>query len=199
MISVLLVFIISGLIFPVYSNGVTISVEPRIIDVIVSRTFTVDIWIREHSEPMNAFSFTITWDPTLIEYVSHSNHVAANGWIYLDIDSVDATGGSYTLSARGADFDEDASWATITFHCLGAGSSPINIIDTAIGAGDPAGEVFQMILHLSLKGAVNQNEPAPVGGISTPINKLEILTPYIALAGLIAVVSAVYVIKRRKD
>jgi WD40 repeat protein len=38
-----------------------------------------------------------------------------------------------------------------------------------------------------------------VGGIATSINKLEILTPYIALAGLIAVVSAVYVIKRRKD
>ena len=40
---------------------------------------------------------------------------------------------------------------------------------------------------------------APVGGITTPINKLEILTPYLALAGLIVVVSAVYVIKRRKD
>ncbi|MEE9458617.1 MAG: hypothetical protein V3V84_02510 [Candidatus Bathyarchaeia archaeon] len=40
---------------------------------------------------------------------------------------------------------------------------------------------------------------APVGGITAPINKLEILTPYLALAGLIATVSAVYVIKRRKD
>jgi hypothetical protein len=40
---------------------------------------------------------------------------------------------------------------------------------------------------------------APVGGITAPINKLEILTPYLALAGLIAAVSAVYVIKRRKD
>ncbi|MGB6680902.1 MAG: DNRLRE domain-containing protein [Candidatus Bathyarchaeia archaeon] len=39
----------------------------------------------------------------------------------------------------------------------------------------------------------------PVGGVVTPVNKLEILTPYIALVGLIAVVSTVYVIKRRKD
>ena len=38
-----------------------------------------------------------------------------------------------------------------------------------------------------------------VGGISTPTNKLSLLTPYLALAGLIAVVSAVYVIKKRKD
>jgi hypothetical protein len=40
---------------------------------------------------------------------------------------------------------------------------------------------------------------APVGGISTPINKLEILTPYIALAGLIIAISTVYVIIKRKD
>jgi hypothetical protein len=39
----------------------------------------------------------------------------------------------------------------------------------------------------------------PVGGVASPVNKLEILSPYLALAGLIAVVSAVYVIKRRQD
>ena len=38
---------------------------------------------------------------------------------------------------------------------------------------------------------------APVGGIVTPTNKLEILTPYVALAGLIAIVSAVTMVKRR--
>lgn len=38
-----------------------------------------------------------------------------------------------------------------------------------------------------------------VGGVSSPINKFEILTPYLVLAGLIAVVSAVYFIKKRKD
>jgi hypothetical protein len=39
----------------------------------------------------------------------------------------------------------------------------------------------------------------PVGGVATTTNKLEILTPYLALAGLIITVSAVYVVKRRKD
>ncbi|MFC1507346.1 hypothetical protein ACFLQ6_09810 [Thermoproteota archaeon] len=38
-----------------------------------------------------------------------------------------------------------------------------------------------------------------VGGVPAPTNKLEILTPYIVLAGLIAAVSTVYVINRRKD
>ena len=39
----------------------------------------------------------------------------------------------------------------------------------------------------------------PVGGHVMPINKIVILTPYLALAGLIAVVSTVYIIKMRKD
>ena len=42
-------------------------------------------------------------------------------------------------------------------------------------------------------------EPAPVGGITVPVNKLELIAPYLALAGLIAAVSTVYVFKRRKD
>jgi WD40 repeat protein len=40
---------------------------------------------------------------------------------------------------------------------------------------------------------------APVGGITTPINKLEMLTPYFTLAGLIAVVSTIFIMRRRKD
>jgi hypothetical protein len=59
------------------------------------------------------------------------------------------------------------------------------------GAGD--------ITHNRGSATLNQIEPAPVAGITSPINKLAILTPYIALAGLIAVVSAVYVFKRGKD
>jgi dipeptidyl aminopeptidase/acylaminoacyl peptidase len=39
----------------------------------------------------------------------------------------------------------------------------------------------------------------PVGGVVSPINKLEILTPYLALAGLIAAVSTLFIIKRCKD
>ncbi|WP_455282457.1 DNRLRE domain-containing protein [[Eubacterium] cellulosolvens] len=38
-----------------------------------------------------------------------------------------------------------------------------------------------------------------VGGHNLPVNKLTILTPYLALAGLIAAVTIVIVIKKRKD
>ena len=42
--------------------------------------------------------------------------------------------------------------------------------------------------------------PNPVGGFYTPVYKLNILTPYIALVGLIGAVSTIFVIvKKRKD
>ena len=39
----------------------------------------------------------------------------------------------------------------------------------------------------------------PVGGVLLPVNKLEILTPYVALAGLIAVISSAVVVEKRRD
>ena len=42
-------------------------------------------------------------------------------------------------------------------------------------------------------------EPAPVGGVVMPINTLAILAPYLALAGLVAAVSIVVAVKKRRD
>ncbi|WP_455278341.1 ubiquitin-like protein [[Eubacterium] cellulosolvens] len=53
-------------------------------------------------------------------------------------------------------------------------------------------------IHLILRQP-NEPEKAPVAGSIISINKLAIITPYIALAGLIAAVSTVYVFKRRKE
>ena len=39
--------------------------------------------------------------------------------------------------------------------------------------------------------------PRPVGGVVSPTNKLQILTPYLALVGLVIAVSAVVVVKKR--
>jgi hypothetical protein len=44
---------------------------------------------------------------------------------------------------------------------------------------------------------VPDHEVEPVGGIATAANKLAIIAPYLVLAGIVAVASAVY-IKRRK-
>jgi DNA-binding beta-propeller fold protein YncE len=47
--------------------------------------------------------------------------------------------------------------------------------------------------------AIFQPLARPVGGVVEPVNKLALATPFLALAGLVAVVSAVIVVKRRRD
>jgi hypothetical protein len=47
--------------------------------------------------------------------------------------------------------------------------------------------------------AVIDVAPAPVGGVVVTTNKLALVTPYLALAGLIVAVSAVVVVKKRRD
>jgi len=41
--------------------------------------------------------------------------------------------------------------------------------------------------------------PAPVGGILTPVNKLEVLAPYLALLGLVGAVTVAVVVQRRRN
>jgi hypothetical protein len=76
------------------------------------------------------------------------------------------------------------------------------IKDSAEGTGDTfvgfnTREYSESDLRPVLK--VDWSPAQTVGGIVIPFNKLEILAPYIALAGLIATISTVYVIKKRKD
>ena len=52
--------------------------------------------------------------------------------------------------------------------------------------------------HLNWRPDWQRIPLAPVGGVVTPVNKIAILAPYLALAGLIIAVSSVYVIKKRK-
>jgi hypothetical protein len=156
----------------------------------VCREFTVDIWIRDLPASMIEFDTRVEWDTSMMEYVSHLSHVTGNGWLPSYFSQ---TQGLIQLGASGSPFSQDASWITITFHCLGSGISEIRIEESRID-GAAAGIAWNAI---DLE--VNQIESAPVGGVATSINKLEILVPYLALAGLIAVVSTVYVIKKCKD
>jgi hypothetical protein len=186
----LVAFITSGLIFPALApNGVAkITVEPPTTNVTVSTEFTVDIWIRDLHIDMRAFSFVVNWDPALMEYVSHETYVVTNGW-NLDGEVVGAS--TYGIDASGPVLGEDARWITITFHCLGEGSSFVDVGPSSISSttGD--------IPHSRGGATLNQIEPAPVGGIAYQINKIELLAPYLMLTGLIVAVSAVIINKRK--
>lgn len=52
---------------------------------------------------------------------------------------------------------------------------------------------------VSTWGILQTSSSRPVGGVVMSTNKLEILTPYLALVGLIAAVSAVVAVKKRID
>jgi hypothetical protein len=180
------------------------SLEPSIVTINPCENFTLTLWIRDIPDgwAMNRFDFMIEWDPTLMEIVGFPIFLGeVRGWenvsIPLNVTSVLKLLG---MQANGTQWSEDAAWFEFTFHCIGEGTSTVTLSSPGDGtitlvpiAGggsvDREPEPFEV--------TVNQVEPAPVGGISTPINKLEILTPYLALAGLIIAVSAI-VIKKRK-
>ncbi|MBS7622821.1 DNRLRE domain-containing protein [Candidatus Bathyarchaeota archaeon] len=41
--------------------------------------------------------------------------------------------------------------------------------------------------------------PRPVGGVLVPVKKLELLTPYLALVGLVGVVTAIILVRRKRE
>lgn len=83
----------------------------------------------------------------------------------------------------------DVRIVTVRLHCLGVGTVTVDF-QTSLVIIDSA-----QFSVTGVNGVIHQI--ATVGGITTPINKLEILTPYISLAGLIAAVSTIYIKKRR--
>jgi hypothetical protein len=145
-----------------------------------------------------------------MEFNSHAINLLtgwANNVIYSGTteDGYGYFGLEYYSQDPAYDVSEDRYWETISFHCLEAGSTPLNLPPTVDPDNGPVldtfinprnGEPYNLNL---VKGAVNQIEISPVGGISSPVNKIEILTPYLALAGLIAAISTVIVIRKHKD
>ena len=82
--------------------------------------------------------------------------------------------------------------------CIGLASSSAGHTYRKI-LPDGSWTIYPVQFDLMVRVEVEQVEFPPVGGVASPINKLEILAPYLALAGLIIAVSTVYVIKKRKD
>ncbi|MGQ9543438.1 MAG: hypothetical protein ACUVTM_05050 [Candidatus Bathyarchaeia archaeon] len=111
----------------------------------------------------------------LIKVYYTDAEVAASGIIESTLKLYWWTGSAWKpCSATGVDTVNNYIWARIT-----ATTTPnLNqLVGTPFGAGGV--------------------KPAPVGGVVVPTNKLEILTPYLALAGLVLAVAFVVVKKNR--
>ncbi|MFC1505745.1 hypothetical protein ACFLQ6_01600 [Thermoproteota archaeon] len=183
-------------------GGTTDVMGSREFIVPVCNEFEVELWVRDLPESMVRLVVYITWDPELMELQNVELNLPAP-WVVGDGPREEAD--SYFIMVQGTFFSSNWKWMTFTFHCKGEGSSPINIPEIyEFPTGDSVTVGPHAIPHIIertlLKAAVTQTpEPPPVGGLVTPTNKLAILTPYIALAGLIIAISTVYVLKKRKD
>jgi hypothetical protein len=198
----------SGLNKPVMANGPYWDIEQngspiQNLNVPVSSTFTIEIWIRSipAGDYLSAMNFLVYWDPEMIELVDYQKGYS-QGWdqesiIYYDeLDELPGFVGlvSYAIG-MGYGLTDDTRCLVITFHCLHGGISTITLgREVSHFNFDQLGDV-----HLSPFVLTTNQFGNPVGGIIMPTNKLEIITPYIVLSGLIAAVSTVYVIKKRKE
>ncbi len=195
--SILITLIILGLNSPVAAQPPSPTIYVEAPDsVIVSTEFDIIIWIRDIPPGwmMTYFDLIAEWDPNDLEYIESELLTSWQG-----VGNIVNQQRWYGTSSDPSGWTEDAAWFRIRFHCLRGGAAQITV-------SSPSGQTVQL---KDLSGGfatvypesvtVTVNQVAPVGGIVTSVDKLEILTPYIALVGLIIAVSTVYVIKKRKD
>ncbi|WP_455369506.1 hypothetical protein [[Eubacterium] cellulosolvens] len=175
------------------------SLEPSNITINPCQNFTLTLWIRDIPDgwAMTEFEFMIQWDPAMMEIIDFPVFLGeSRGWgATFEADTI-----ALIMRSSGPQWSENAAWFEFTFHCLGEGSSKVTLSSPEVGTITLVALVGGGTVNLEpepFEVTVNQVEPAPVAGITSPINKLEILTPYLALAGLIIALSAV-IIKKRK-
>ncbi|MGB6680325.1 MAG: hypothetical protein WBF08_03235 [Candidatus Bathyarchaeia archaeon] len=208
--SILITLIVLGLSSPVGAQPPppTLYVEaPSTVG--VSTEFDIIISIRDIPAGWGVvdFSIFVQWDPNDLEIIEcESLNDDRTGWSGgCGFDS--SIPGLAAGGSDGPRWTEDAEWLRFRFHCLREGPAiltvftepPLVNLDEAtthtIALEDVSGGRVDVEAE---PVTVTVNQVGPVGGVVTPVNKLEILTPYIALAGLIAAISAVYVMRRRK-
>jgi hypothetical protein len=181
-----------------------LSVDPSSITTNISTEFSIDILITDIPENnrMEGVYIRAAWLRAAMDRVGEKTNQPA-GWgvaslvapMSMPLPPEDWI--SFDFSMDGTYVTEDRRWVTITFHCAGAGITTILVEGTAdmstVGAGPQTFELEPIEI------TVNQIDARPVGGLVMPTNKLEILTPYLALAGLIVAVSAVVAVKKRRE
>jgi len=151
----------------------------------------IEAWIEQ---PGNYLWFTITFaaptPPTgqdiyiILTMLDGSTETVINYWIF------GAGGADTTFSMGGTSLpsvDTPVAWYAWLGPPPGTDRAPNNGYYQITALSETATNLFY------------DPEPAPVGGVVLPTNTLAILTPYLALAGLIVAVSAVVVVKRRRD
>ncbi|WP_455369824.1 hypothetical protein [[Eubacterium] cellulosolvens] len=206
--SILITVIVLGLTNPVkaqppyFPNVIS---NPASISAQVSTTYSITFSVKD-IPPGYGLTFVglvLTWPSSDMELVSGTEGASLPpGWQVSLGDYTDIPPGSESKHFQISDGDTgepvtvDREWLTITFHCLGPGPSMITVDGSVELRELPDGSFDGQGIETM---EITVNQFGVIGGVATPINKLVVLTPYIALTGLILAVSTVYVVKKRKD
>jgi hypothetical protein len=148
----------------------------------VSTEFTIQLWIRDIP---NGFSvaeipFVVEWYETEMELVRYQEFTPpGKNWLVVNRE----IGINYYVLTVAAETlldstDLEMAWVSLTFHCLAEGSSDVGgrVRHVILYDGETTYDVSTEAFLIT----VNQNARAPVGGVPSPINKLGIITPYLA-------------------
>ncbi len=177
------------LVLPALANGTAgdISVEPHPVGIQTSGPPQYTIGIH----------FKVTWDNMLTHatevnyYVSQLNCHFSSGFPKLDEGTLEIEAITNEPYLSGV-----ATWATIKFRCEGAGVSSISIESSSHWILVSVDYPFSTITDATCNQRQQSSNPYHyVGGELFTANKLAVLSPYLALIGLVAV--AAIVAKRR--
>ncbi len=112
------------------------------------------------------------------------------------ITSCEPTSGTLTVDI--GDIDPGVT-VTITFYVIINPDASGEVVNQGITSGSNFPNALTDDPNADVPDTPTRNYlGSPVGGVVTPVNKVMVLTPYLALVGLLAAISTVYLIRRRK-
>jgi len=180
-------------------------VDPPSMEVPVCSEFTVTIRIADVTD-LCAWQFNITFDPALLECkgATEGPFLKSGGTTFFVIGAIDNDAGFVYVGCQLLPTGEppvlpgvsgDGELAFVVFHCKGAGRSDLAFSTRTLLLVVVDNEPTE-ISYEPIGGSVTQYTRA-VGGVLVPVNKFDILAPYLALVGLVGAVTVALAAKRR--
>jgi len=160
--------------------------------VAVGQTFIVEVKISEVGD-LYGWEFKLRWNPNLLDVVdvTEGPFLKQGGDTFFAKKTNNTAGNilvDCTLLGNVSGVSGNGTLATVKFYAEVQGESILDLYDTIlINSHEIA------ITHIPIDGTVTTTG-VPVGGIRIPVNKFELLAPYIGLTALlaVAVITAVF-------
>ncbi len=158
----------------------------------ICNNFSVELWVKHEDDALGSMILNITWDPSQMEFVDIQ---FVDGWDaalgitdhYVFMQAQAMSGGDIFPPGTDRVF-------TLTFHCLDLGTSTIGFERAYLYRGkDGTGGSFSAEL---IELEVTQNRS--VGGIFYSVDKVSLLSPWIAAISIIGCITIVSILVKKR-